>query len=262
MPIARLNKKQRAWVEKFKQQHPDPRIREIYEGLSGDRIVTLEWSESLPKIFLPGCTNAGIGWISHTLRVKLRKFGDLRSEPEYFYQITHTYCNIEDKFASSFLGQTHLNLHQLLNIRPPQNPVKFKLKKRSNVQPRQRRLTQLRLPLFGVAAQLHQIQLAKNSQVMSQEELLLETVAHRDLSTSQEIQLPAALVEILKNKKASLKEWENAIGLYQVAGASGLLAYLEGLDSFRQHFGTDRTINPKEQILPYQIESVKAVEQS
>lgn len=255
MPKARLNKKQRAWTEKFQQQYSGTRIREIYEGLAGDRIVTLEWSESLPRIFLPGCTNAGVGWISHTLRVKLRKFGDLRVEPEHFYQITYPYCNLEDKFVSSCLGQTHLNLHQLLNIHLPQNPVKFKLKKRSVAQPRERRLTQLSLPLFGVAAQLHQIQLAKNTQVMSQEELLRETVTHRDLSTSQEIQLPSALVEILKDKKASLKEWESAIGLYQVAGASGLLAYLEGLDSFRQHFGTSQTAISKEQVLPCQENS-------
>ena len=255
MSKARLNKKQRAWVEKFQQQYSGTRIREIYEGLAGDRIVTLEWSESLPRIFLPGCTNAGVGWISHTLRVKLRKFGDPRAEPEYFYQITYPYCNIEDKFASSHLGQTHLNLHQLLNIRSPQNPVKFKLKKRSVAQPRPRKLTQLRLPLFGVAAQLHQLELARNSQVMSQEELLLETVVHLDLNTGKEIKLPAALVKILTDKKASLKEWESAIGLYQVAGASGLLAYLEGLDSFRQHFGTDRTAISKEQVSLYQENS-------
>jgi len=95
---------------------------------------------------------------------------------------------------------------------------------------------------------------------MSQEELLQETVTHLDLHTGKEIKLPAALVKILKNKKASLKEWESAIGLYQVAGASGLLAYLEGLDRFRQYFGANQSVNSKEQILPYQIESVKAVE--
>lgn len=260
MSKARLNNKQRAWVEKFKLHHPNTSIREIYEGLSGDRIVTLEWSESLPRIFLPGFTNTGIGWISHRLRVKLRKFGDPRSEPEYFYQIAYPYCNIEDRSVSSNIGQTHLNLHQLLNIRSPQSPIKFKLKKRSVAQPRQRRLTQLRLPLFGVAARLHQINLAKNGQVISQEELLLETVAHRDLDTGTENKLPAALVEILKDKKASLKERESAIGLYQVAGPSGLLAYLEGLDSFRQHFVRDRAVRSKEQILPCQSGAVKAVE--
>ena len=201
--------------------------------LNGGVPFTLEWSESLPKVFLTECTNTGSGWIWHILKVKLRKFGDPRSEPEHFYQITYPYCNVEDKFARSNPGQTHLNLHQFLNIRPPQNPVKFKFKKRSSARSRQRRLTQLRLPLFGVAAQLHQINLAKNSQVISQEELFLETVAHLDLVTGKEIKLPAAIVELLKDKKADLNEWESAISLYQVAGPSGLLAYLEGLDSFR-----------------------------
>ena len=42
MAKARLNKRQRDWVEKFKQQYPGSRVREIHEGLAGDRIVTAE----------------------------------------------------------------------------------------------------------------------------------------------------------------------------------------------------------------------------
>ena len=260
MPKARLNKKQRAWVEQFKQ-YSGSRVREIQEGLRGDRIITLEWSESLPNILLPGCTNAGISWIDHTLKVKLRKFGDPRSEPEHSYHITYPYCNITDKNAVLNLGQTHLQLHQLLNIQLPQNPVKFKLKKQSNAFPsRQKKPLQLKLPLFGVPAQLHEISLSKNGQVISQEELLLETVTHLDLETGKAIKLPAALVEILKDKKASLKEWESAIGLYQVAGPSGLLAYLEGLDSIRRHFGTNPISHNKEQISQHKSKSVKTVE--
>lgn len=260
MPKAKLNKKQRAWVEKFQQQYSSSRVREIQEGLAGDRIITLDWSESLSNILLPLCVDRGIGWISHTLKVKLRKFGDPRYEPEHFYQITYPYCNVDGKFASSNLGQTHLELHQLLNIPSPQNPVKFKLKKQSSASPRPKKLLQLKLPLSGVPAQLHEINLSKNGQVISQEELLLETVTHLDLETGREIKLPAALVEILKDKKASLKEWESAIGLYQVAGPSGLLAYLEGLDSIRRHLGTNPISYNKEQISQHKSESVKAFE--
>jgi hypothetical protein len=51
--------------------------------------------------------------------------------------------------------------------------------------------------------------------------------------------LPAAIVEILKEKKASFKEWEDAISLYQVGGSTCVMQFLEGLDNIRQYFGTN-----------------------
>ena len=259
MAKPRLNKKQRAWLENFKQQHPVTRITNLYEGLSGDRIVTLEWAESLPKIQLPNITNSGYGWISHTLKAKLRVFGDLRHQAEYQYQVVYPHCEIDDNTKQSSSGQLSLPLPQLLNIQIPKVPVKFKPKKRRCSSSKRHRPVQLKLPLFGVAYQLHQINLTQGERITSEQELLLETIAHRDLETGKEIKLPAAIVKILQAKKATLKEWESAIDLYQVAGPSGVLAYLEGLDSLRSFFGT-KVVKSLEQSSDTQLETVTILE--
>lgn len=118
---------------------------------------------------------------------------------------------------------------------------------------------QLKLPLFGVAYQLHQINLSQKERITSEQELLLETIAHRDLETGKEVKLPTAIVKILQAKRASLKEWKSAIDLYQVAGASGVLAYLEGLDSLRNLFGT-KVVKSLEQSSNTSFKSVTIVE--
>lgn len=259
MARPRLSKKQRAWLVDFKQQHPGTRITNLYEGLSGDRIVTLEWTESLPSVQLPNITNSGGGWIFHVLTVKLRIFGDLRHQAEYQYHIVYPHCEIDDNVKLSQSGQLSLPLPQLLNIQIPKVPVKFKPKKRRCTSSKRHRPIQLKLPLFGVAYQLHQINLSQGHRVTSEQELLLETVAHLNLETGKEVKLPAAIVKILNDKKASLKEWESAIALYQVAGPSGLLAYLEGLDSLRSYFGTN-SVNSSNQISTTNHSTVKSVE--
>ena len=228
-----LNKKQRAWIERFKVQYPNAKLKEIHEGLSGDRIVKLEWIESLPQIVLPDCVDRGIGWIQHTVQVKLRIFGDPRHSAQYQHLIVYPHCNI-GTFNFSPSGQLSLNLGQLLNIKTPQNPVVVKSKKVSSK--KAKKSMQSTLPLWGVTAKLHQINLSKNREVISEQELLSETVTHSNSGNGSEIKLPAVLVEILEDKKASLKEWDDAILLYQVGGPSCLLTYLEGLDSIRKHF--------------------------
>lgn len=259
MAKPRLNKKQRAWLENFKQQHPGTRITNLYEGLSGDRVLTLEWTTSLPSIQLPHISDSGSGWIFHTLIVKLRVFGDLRHQAEHQYRIVYPHCQLDCNIKFSSNGQLSLPFGQLLNIPVPKTPVKFKPKKRRATYPKQHRPSQLKLPLFGVAYQLHQINLSQGCQVTSEQELLLETVAHLDLETGKEIKLPAAIAKILNDKKASLKEWENAIALYQVAGPSGLTAYLQGLDSLRSYFGTN-SVNLLNQTSTTKHETVKSVE--
>lgn len=255
----RLNKKQRAWVQQFKQQHPGTRITNLYEGLSGDRILTLEWTEKLPQIQLTGIADTGYGWIFHTLTVKLRLFGDLRHQAQYQHRIVYPHCELDCKVKLSPNGQLSFPISELLNIPIPKSPVKFKPRKRKSTYCKQHKALQLKLPLFGVAYQLHQINLLKGHRVTSEQELLLETVAHLDLETGKEVKLPAAIVTILNDKKASLKEWENAIALYQVAGPSGLMAYLEGLDSLRTSFGTE-SVNPSNQTSTTKHETVKSVE--
>ncbi len=239
----RLNKKQRAWVEKFKAQHPGAKLREIHEGLSGDHIVTLEWTESLPQIVLPHCTDRGNGWIFHTITVKLRVFGDPRHSAHHQYRIIYHHCSINSDLKLLPRGQLSLTLPQLLNIKSPQNPIKVKPKiHKSTSSTKKRKRVQFKLPLFGVAAQLHHINLSKKGTVQSEQELLLATVSHRDLETGKEVRLPAAIVEILKEKKASLKEWEDAISLYQVGGPSCVMQFLEGLDNIRQYFDSNQRL--------------------
>lgn len=254
-----LNKKQRAWVQQFKQKHPGTRITNVYEGLSGDRILTLEWTESLPKIQLPNTSDSGSGWIFHTLTAKLRLFGELRHQAKHQYRIVYPHCELDCNLNLSPNGQLSLPISELLNIPIPKIPVKFKPRKRRATYPKRHRPLQLKLPLFGVAHQLHQINLSQGDQVTSEQELLLETVAHLDLETGKEIKLPSAIITILQAKKASLKEWESAIALYQVAGPGGLMAYLEGLDSLRTFFGTESVKHPL-QTSTTKTEIVKSVE--
>lgn len=260
MAKPRLNKKQRAWVQQFKQQHPGTRISNLYEGLSGDRILTLEWTESLPSIQLPHISDSGSGWIFHTLTAKLRVFGDLRHQAEYQYHVVYPHCQLDCDIKFSQSGQLSLPISELLNIPIPNIPVKFKpRKRRATMYPKRHRPLQLKLPLFGVAYQLQQINSFQGHQVTSEQELLLETVAHLDLETGKEVKLPAAIVTILQAKKASLKEWESAIALYQVAGSGGLMAYLEGLDSLRSYFGTNSVKNSS-QTSTTKHETVKSVQ--
>jgi hypothetical protein len=198
----KLNKKQRTWVEKFQEQHPSAKVKDIWEGLSGDRIVTIEWTEDLPVVQLPNSTDRGSSWILHTLRVKLRIFGDPRCKPNYEYRIIYPHCALNEDIKTAPCGQLSLEISQLLNIKLPQEPVKIKTKRRLSTPIQHQKATQL--------------------------------------DTGKQIKLPAAIVSILKDKKASFQEWENAISLYQVAGSTGLLTYLEGLDSIRQYFCTDK----------------------
>lgn len=257
MPKPRLNKKQRKWVEKFKEYHPGTKISEIYEDLLGDRILILEWIEKLPQTLLPDCTDQGSGWIFHSLKVKLRIFGDPSYDAEHQYNTIYPHCDINYSIQLDKQGQFSLELPQLLNLKLPQNPVKLRAKRPLPNSVKHSKSLQLKLPISGIAFQLHQINLTKGGQITSEQELLLETVVYRNLDTGKEIHLPAAIIEILKNKQASPNEWENAIDLYQVAGAKGILAYLEGLDNLRQHFGTNQRLKVKSKEITTITEVVK-----
>jgi hypothetical protein len=77
------------------------------------------------------------------------------------------------------------------------------------------------------------------------------------LETGKEIHLPEALVLLLKEKQATLDEWEKAIAMYHVTGATGAMVYVEGLEFLRSHFGTQRTLARSPASLP--VEEVVAV---
>lgn len=233
----RLNKKQKDWVNKFIACRPHARITDIYEGLSGDRIVTIEWSEDTPLSILS--TNSYVrGQILHQVRVKLRKFGDPRSSADHSYRII-----APEKHTTTYKlqGQLSLEISQLYNVETPINPIVVQKKHRKNSSKNTAKTSQSSLPLSGITAQLHRINLSKTGEVLSERELLCETVLYHDSATGASIHLPAAVVAILQDKQASAKEWSDAIALYQVGGPTCVMQYLEGLDALRHRFVTQPT---------------------
>ena len=57
--------------------------------------------------------------------------------------------------------------------------------------------------------------------------LLAATIQHWDSNQNKTINLPVAIVELIKEANASLEEWDRAIALFQVAGADAALKYIE-----------------------------------
>ncbi len=225
----RLNKKQRAWINKFIGSHPNSRLTNIIEGLSGDRIVIIEWWESTNAIILDSYTLIK-GSISYKIKVKLRKFGNPRHTAKFEYKINQP----EKKTVSYQLyGQLSLYIPQCYAVHTPTNPVVVEPKRKVKTK-KQKKFVQHTLPLQGITAELHQINIRHGGIPKSEQELLSETTLYLDLDTNKEVKLPSAIIQILQEKKASLDEWESAISLYQVGGASCVLSYLEGLDLIRK----------------------------
>ncbi|MGL5924296.1 hypothetical protein [Chroococcidiopsis sp.] len=230
----RLNKKQKEWVNKFIACRSYARITDIYEGLSGDRIVTIEWSGDTPLSILSADSYVR-GQIFHQVRVKLRKFGDPRSSADYSYRII-----APEKHTTTYKlqGQLSLEIPQIYSIQTPNNPVIVRKNRCQNQNKNPAKTSQHSLPLSGITAQLHRINLSKTGEVLSERELLSETVVYHDSETGLSINLPAAVVAILQDKQASAKEWSDAIALYQVGGPTCVMQYLEGLDALRDRFVT------------------------
>lgn len=228
MPKPRLSKQQKIWIQQFKSKYSNVELKNVYEGLSGDRIVVIEWWERRPKVITEETVVET--QILHHLRVKLKKSGSPRETADYSFKILSIK---NEEIVEIPEGQISLSLPQIFAVHEPQNPVVIKT--RCNLKPKRRqprRSTQYNLPLSGVATKLHEINLSDTGEVLSQEELMNETVLHND-STGKEIRLPITLVKILSDKKASPREWESAISLYQVGKSSCLIQYLEGLDYLR-----------------------------
>ncbi len=219
----RLNKKQRAWVNSFMASRPNSKLVNIYDLLDGDRVVKIEWWEWTNPVILNPKTKIQ-GRIYYSIRVKLRKFGDPRNTAEFSYRIYPPEKQIVDNHLT---GQLSLELSQCYEIPMPNNPIIVKPKREVKAR-REKKIVQHKLPLMGVAAKLHQINIRNGGIPKSEQELLLEITTHYDLD-NKEIKLPSAIVQILQDKKASLDEWESAISLYQVGGASCVLKYLESV---------------------------------
>lgn len=226
--LSLLNKKQRKWLDNFLKDKPGARLTNVYKYEDGDRVVEVEWQEYTIPVVLDSYTLIQ-GKISYQVKVKLRKFGDPRKTAEFSYKITQP----QKQYVSYRLKeQLSIELPQSYLVPTPQNPVVVKPK--AKIKKKVYESKQLTLPLSRITSQLNDINLKTGGVILSEQELLLETTPHIDLDTGKQIKLPTAIITILKEKKATLKEWESAISLYQVAGSSAVLSYLQELDGWRQ----------------------------
>jgi hypothetical protein len=231
MTKAKLNKKQRSWRNKFISEHHYASVRAIRADLSGSRILTIDWQESIDIPKLQGCTDQGRGWIQHQLTVKLRVFGDARYTADHKAKVVYPHCHLNYR-GIVLDGQLSLPISQLTEFPLPQNPVVVKHKKRQPRKPKPISI-QHRLPLDGIEARLLSIHLNKGHQLQSSQTLMAEKVSYWSLEQRRQINLPQAIIDLLTDAKSSHEEWENALLLYQVAGPSAVLAFIEGLPIFR-----------------------------
>ncbi|BAU04529.1 hypothetical protein IQ278_00935 [Tolypothrix sp. LEGE 11397] len=234
----RLNEKQRAWVNSFLSSHPNARVRTIYE-LDGDRVVQIEWWENTNPVILDPKTYIQ-GIISYNMWVKLRKSGDPRKTSEFSYRITPP----EKRSALWHLtGQLSLELPQCYEVAEPNNPVIIKPKRRNTKTKKVKKFLQYTLSLSEISVQLYTTNIKDDGVTLYGQEILLENTTQLNLDTGKDTKLPEAIVKILSEKQASLKEWETAITLYEVAGSSGVIEYLQQLDSWRKYLGNQPVDN-------------------
>ncbi len=187
------------------------------------------------------------GYRIHSLKVKIRKFGDARITATHQVKTIYPHCNIGDKIATSAKeGQLSLSLSTVLDIPPPVNPVVVTWKpKRKAVA---KTGVQLSLPVTGLEAKLFNLrqQVRPHLPPVSSQELLAEKVTTwnaRDSASAhaglrKEIELPQVILDLLLAQNATEDEWESAIDLFGVIGLSSTINYIESLPVFRQHFGT------------------------
>jgi len=100
-----------------------------------------------------------------------------------------------------------------------------------------KKFIQYTLPLSEVSVQLHTTNIKDDGVTLYGQEILLENTPYLNLGTDKDTKLPEAIVKILSEKQADSKEWETAITLYEVAGSSGVIEYLQQLDSWRKYLG-------------------------
>jgi hypothetical protein len=245
--LSLLNKKQRKWLDNFLKDKPHARLTNVYDLLDGDRVIEIEWWEHTTPVVLDSHTLIR-GNIFYKLQVKLRKFGDPRKTANFSYEIIPAQ---KQTVPYRLKEQLSLELPQAYLIPTPQNPVvvKSKVVKQKRSYRKVTRVTQQTLPLSGITAQLNEINLKSSGVPLSEQELLLETTPYFDLDTGKEIKIPIAIIKILNDKKASFQEWESAISLYQVAGASAILQYLNELDNWRNYRGNQPDEHPTTKVI-------------
>lgn len=231
MAKARLNKKQRVWRDRFLAKYPYYRIREIWEDLDGDRIIIFEGTEHLKTPLVINYEGEYPVWIHHKLKVKLRKFGDPRYSADYQWEIVTS----KDVWRPQ-TGQLVLPIKQALAIPKPTNPVVVIWKPK---QTREKKNIQLSMPVFGTEAELfqHRLKYRPHLPPTSSQEILAEKITTWSMRDKREVELPQAVVDVLRTMGANDEEWQSAMDLFEVAGMSCAMDYAQALPSLRRYKG-------------------------
>lgn len=231
MSKARLNKKQQQWRDRFLTKYPYYRVRNIYEDLSGDRVILFEGTEHLVAPLVIDYEGEYPVWIHHKLKVKLRVFGDPRMSADYQWEIATS----KDVWIPSS-GQLVLPIEQALAIPKPTNPVIVAWKPKKG---REKKDIQLSMPVFGVEAELFQYRLKYHPHLppTSSQEILAEKITTWSMRDRQKVELPQAIADVLRAMGANDEEWQDAIDLFGVAGMPCAMEYAQALPSFRRWKG-------------------------
>lgn len=236
MTKPRLNKRQRAWVENFLSKYPYYKLQRMYAGLDGDRILTLEGTETLALPLIPEFEGASPGYLLHTLQVKIRKYGDARISATHDVEIIYPHCSIGAKITNiEREGQLSLSISTVLDIAPLVNPVVVTEKPKGKTKPKLGK--QLSLPVTGLEAKLFALrqQARPHLPPISAQELAQEKVSTWSARDKREVELPQVIVDLLLAQSATDEEWQSAMDLFPYIGMSSTISFIEGLPAFRKH---------------------------
>lgn len=236
MAKPRLNKKQRRWLNNFKSLYPWYKVREIRADLDSDRIVVLEGSERLPLPLIPEFASAVAGYRLHTLKIKLRKYGDVRYTSTHLHETVYPYCNLGEKhFLNQQTGQLSLSIPAaVLEVPEPVNPVVVMATPKQKLNPKSG--IQLSLPVTGLEAKVFRLRQEKRSHLppVSSQELLAEKVSTWSQRDPTEVELPQVMIDLLLAQGADDLEWQSAIDIFGVVGLPGAMSYIEGIPYLRK----------------------------
>lgn len=239
MARPKLNKKQRRWLNNFISQYPWYKLREIRADLDNDRIIVLEGTERLPLPLIPEFANASAGYRLHTVKTKLRKYGDVRYSSSHCYETVYPHCSLERKLkTTSRVGQLSLPIPAfVLEVPQAINPVIVTWKPKQKLKPKPG--IQLSLPVTGLEAKVFELRQESHPHLppVSSQELLAEKVTAWSKRDRTEVALPQVMVNLLNNQGADEQEWQSAIDLFGVIGLAGAMSYVDGIRYFRKQKG-------------------------
>lgn len=240
MARPRLNKKQRHWLNNFLSQYPWYEKRQIRADLDGDRIIVLEGTERLPLPIVPEFADAVAGYRLHTIKVKLRKYGDPRYTATHSYITVYPHCDLNSRQHSNtqLSGQMSLSIPDtVLELPQAVNPIIVTWKPKQKLKPKQG--IQLSLPVTGLEAKVFELRQEKRPYLppVSTQELLAEKVFYWSKRERKEIEVPQVMVDLLHEQGADSEEWQSAIDLFGVVGLPGAMIYIEGIPYLRKTKG-------------------------